>query len=57
MEVANLKYNKNLLPEMKDRWIWEKEERLDPKYERNVFNGLEGSDMYERIIKERVVKR
>lgn len=56
MEVENLRYNKNLLPEMKDRKIWEKEERLDPKYEWNLYNGLGGTDIYEKLARERVIK-
>lgn len=42
---------------MKDRKIREKEERLDPKYERNLYNGLGGTDILERIAREKVIKR
>ena len=41
---------------MKDRKIWEKEERLDPKYEWNLYNGLGGTDIYEKLARERVIK-
>jgi hypothetical protein len=50
--VENLKFNKNMLPEMKDRKIKEKEERLNPKYERNLYNGTGGTDCLEKIARE-----
>lgn len=42
---------------MKDKKIKEKQERLDPKYERNLYNGMGDTDNFEKIYREWATKR
>jgi len=38
-----------LIPDLKDKKVKEKQERLDPKYERNLYNGMGDTDNFEKI--------
>ena len=50
--IETLKFNKQLIPDLKDKKIKEKQERLDPKYERNLYNGMGDTDNFEKIYRE-----
>ena len=55
--IETLKFNKQLIPDLKDKKIKEKQERLDPKYERNLYNGMGDTDNFEKIYREWATKR